>query len=175
MEKRDAASVAATSRFLESCEQPSAEFKSGPVVMVIFGGAGDLAQRKLLPALHYLYKDEKFLEELAVLGVGHTDLSDEAYRLFASSALEKFSAENYAAGESQEFLSHLYYLYGSLDDDTLIPTCLRTSGGAGSTGRPSRLKYHLLPGDPSSTLPGCRRKIEETRPVPGHLEGQADR
>ena len=119
MEKSDAGSVAATSRFLESCEQPSAAFKSGRVVMVIFGGAGDLAQRKLLPALHYLYKDEKFLEELTVLGVGHPDLSDEAYRLFAASALEKFSAESFAAGESHEFLSHLYYLYGSLDDDTL--------------------------------------------------------
>ncbi|MCB0581358.1 MAG: glucose-6-phosphate dehydrogenase (NADP(+)), partial [Phaeodactylibacter sp.] len=51
-----------------------------PQVLVIFGASGDLAQRKLIPALYHLYKGQFLPEHFAVLGVSRTDYSDEAFR-----------------------------------------------------------------------------------------------
>ena len=45
---------AVASRYLQTCDIPLAENPLGPFVMVVFGGAGDLSQRKLLPALFRL-------------------------------------------------------------------------------------------------------------------------
>ncbi len=118
MESQSAEKVVA-SRFLEPCGQPAVEPISGPFVMVIFGGAGDLAQRKLLPALHYLYKEEKFIEDFRILGVGHPDLSDEEYQRTAAAAMEKFASESFVRESSPDFLGHLRYLYGSLEEDAL--------------------------------------------------------
>jgi len=41
-----------------------------PVTLVIFGGAGDLTHRKLLPALYNLHVDRLLPPRFAVLGVG---------------------------------------------------------------------------------------------------------
>jgi glucose-6-phosphate 1-dehydrogenase len=41
-----------------------------PVVMVIFGASGDLARRKLLPALFSLFLDNLLPERFAIVGDG---------------------------------------------------------------------------------------------------------
>jgi glucose-6-phosphate 1-dehydrogenase len=48
--------------------------------MVLFGGSGDLARRKLLPALLNLYKDGLLPDEFAVVAIGRQKFTDEAYR-----------------------------------------------------------------------------------------------
>jgi glucose-6-phosphate 1-dehydrogenase len=54
-----------------------------PVTLVIFGGVGDLAHRKLLPALYNLHLDGLLPPRFAAVGVGRKDLSDDSYRDFA--------------------------------------------------------------------------------------------
>jgi len=49
-------------------------------IMVIFGAAGDLAKRKLFPALYYLSAANQLPEHFAVLGVSREDFSSESYR-----------------------------------------------------------------------------------------------
>jgi glucose-6-phosphate 1-dehydrogenase len=51
-----------------------------PHLFIIFGGAGDLAKRKLIPALHELLVDKGLTNDVAVLGVGRRALSDPEYR-----------------------------------------------------------------------------------------------
>src|SRR5438067_2211716 len=51
-----------------------------PMTVVIFGASGDLAKRKLLPALHQLQQGGYLPERYAVIGFSRTPLSDEAYR-----------------------------------------------------------------------------------------------
>ena len=51
-----------------------------PQVLVIFGASGDLAQRKLIPALYALYKGKFLPEHFAVLGVSRTNYSDDEFR-----------------------------------------------------------------------------------------------
>jgi glucose-6-phosphate 1-dehydrogenase len=51
-----------------------------PLVIVIFGITGDLAQRKLLPALYNLLKERDLPEQLHVVGISRRDVTkDEVY------------------------------------------------------------------------------------------------
>ena len=52
---------------------------AGPCALVIFGGAGDLTKRKLLPALYNLSKEHLLPENFAVVGVSVDDLSQDAF------------------------------------------------------------------------------------------------
>ena len=62
-----------------------------PVTIVIFGGAGDLAHRKLLPALYNLHVDRQLPPPLAIVAVGRKDFTDDSYRQFARDGVTKHS------------------------------------------------------------------------------------
>ena len=50
------------------------------VLFTIFGGTGDLAQRKLYPSLFRLYRKGNLGEHFAVIGTARRPWSDEHYR-----------------------------------------------------------------------------------------------
>ena len=51
-----------------------------PCTLVIFGGAGDLSRRKLLPALYNLSLDGVLPANFAVVGFARTEHDDDSYR-----------------------------------------------------------------------------------------------
>jgi glucose-6-phosphate 1-dehydrogenase len=53
---------------------------AGPCVFVLFGAAGDLTKRKLIPSLFNLVKAKLLPEDFAVIGVSVDDLSVDAFR-----------------------------------------------------------------------------------------------
>ena len=53
---------------------------AGPCVFVLFGAAGDLTKRKLIPALFNLVQAKLLPEDFAVMGVSVDDLSVDAFR-----------------------------------------------------------------------------------------------
>jgi len=59
-----------------------------PCVFIIFGGTGDLARRKLLPALCELEVSGALHAKTRILGVALEQMSDDDYRRFASEALQ---------------------------------------------------------------------------------------
>jgi len=64
--------------------------KTDPATLVIFGATGDLARRKLLPALSRLMVQEALPERTRILGVARrTDIDDRGFRVWARPALEK--------------------------------------------------------------------------------------
>jgi len=74
-----------------------------PFDLVIFGGTGDLAMRKLLPALLHRYADGQIQGGSRVIGVAREGLDDEGYRAHVREAL---------AGSHErleEFLGLLHY------------------------------------------------------------------
>jgi glucose-6-phosphate 1-dehydrogenase len=114
-----------------SCAEPTGEIRAGRFIMVIFGGAGDLAGRKLLPALYSLYKDRNFPASFSVLGVGLPVHSDESYRAFAASSLKRYFRDNYRPESASAFARQLHYLGGSLDEDAVYESlCERLAGHA---------------------------------------------
>ena len=54
--------------------------EADPCTVVILGGAGDLAKRKLLPAIYQLAKDGLLPDGCDILGVSREEMSDDAYR-----------------------------------------------------------------------------------------------
>jgi glucose-6-phosphate 1-dehydrogenase len=60
-----------------------------PVTIVIFGASGDLAKRKLIPALYHLYEAGCLPERFAIIGTSRTAMTDEAYREAMAAALSE--------------------------------------------------------------------------------------
>jgi glucose-6-phosphate 1-dehydrogenase len=66
--------------------------------LVIFGGAGDLALRKLLPALYHRDRDGQLPAGSRILSIGRSDLGQEAFLAEVEQALR----DNLAAAEFSE-------------------------------------------------------------------------
>ena len=88
-----------------------------PATIVIFGGAGDLAHRKLLPALYNLFLDGALPERTAVVGVGRKELTDDQYRAFAKSGVQKFSRRPLDEAVWDRFAGSLFFSNVSIDSE----------------------------------------------------------
>jgi glucose-6-phosphate 1-dehydrogenase len=93
-----------------------------PVTVVIFGGAGDLAHRKLLPALYNLHVDGVLHPATAVVGIGRKDLSDDQYREFARSGIEQFSRRAIDQDAWEHFARSLFFANIALDQPQGLAT-----------------------------------------------------
>jgi glucose-6-phosphate 1-dehydrogenase len=110
-----------------------------PFTLVLFGATGDLAGRKLFPALAGLLKDRYLPREFAVVGTGRRDKTDQVFRDEVRKDLGEFRKDA-SADEAADFLGHVYY----------HPTDFTTSDGM--KGLAARL--HELEGQ--QKLPGNR-------------------
>ncbi|MDE3101803.1 MAG: glucose-6-phosphate dehydrogenase [Chloroflexota bacterium] len=85
--------------------------------MVIFGGTGDLASRKLLPALYDLARQRLLPQAFTVVGVGRAELSDAAYRKHLHDAVAEFSRSRPIDEDVwSSFAERLYYVSVKSDD-----------------------------------------------------------
>jgi len=88
-----------------------------PNAMVVFGGSGDLAHRKIVPALYNLELNRLLPQHFAIVGVSRSPYSDEEYRADMRKAVEEFSRTRPIQQQVWEsFASRLYYITGSTDD-----------------------------------------------------------
>jgi glucose-6-phosphate 1-dehydrogenase len=84
--------------------------------VAIFGATGDLARRKLLPALQNLAVRGLLPERFRVLGVGRRPMSDDAYREKVRADLAAFGAHA-ASGDAWAWMEpRLFYAFEQLDD-----------------------------------------------------------
>ena len=70
----------------EVADQPA-----GPCVMVVFGAAGDLTRRKLVPALYNLFLEESSPEQFQIIGVDRQEQSNDAYLKHLREGVDQFS------------------------------------------------------------------------------------
>ena len=88
-----------------------------PVTVVIFGGGGDLAHRKLLPALYNLHLDGLLPPRVAIVGVGRSAITDEAYRAFAKDGISRFSRRPVDERGWQTFAASIFFATATIDED----------------------------------------------------------
>jgi glucose-6-phosphate 1-dehydrogenase len=62
-----------------------------PFSLVIFGASGDLAHRKLIPALWSLYAARTLPEPFVIIGTARTEMSDEAFRDKMKEGVKQFA------------------------------------------------------------------------------------
>ncbi|MEY4294550.1 MAG: glucose-6-phosphate dehydrogenase [Pseudomonadota bacterium] len=79
--------------------------------LVIFGGTGDLAWRKLLPALFQAFRHGSLPEGGRIIGVGRDDMTDEAYRTIIKSRFDAVDpSKRPNTEEFDRFAATLFYL-----------------------------------------------------------------
>jgi glucose-6-phosphate 1-dehydrogenase len=84
--------------------------------LTIFGATGDLARRKLLPALYNLAHEGALPECFNVIGIARREESDEGFRDFAREAIVEFSRRPPDEDVLDGLLSRLRYLAFSFED-----------------------------------------------------------
>ena len=85
-------------------------------LFVIFGATGDLAKRKLIPALYHLMQSQEVAERCFILGSARSDWSDEKFRQTAKEALRE---RGFPDDEVERWCTrHLFYqCLGAAGDD----------------------------------------------------------
>src|SRR5437762_2480625 len=87
-----------------------------PQTLVVFGGSGDLARRKLLPALYDLAYEGLLPERYAIVGSGGSHLDDASFRERARLGVDEFSRHRIDDGRWEAFAHALSYVRAPLDD-----------------------------------------------------------
>lgn len=88
-----------------------------PTVLVLFGGGGDLAWRKLIPALFNLYLDKGLSDPFALIAIDRTENSEEALRQHLRTGVDQFSRRGPSQASNWEaFAAHISYLQADFTD-----------------------------------------------------------
>ncbi|HEV2770454.1 MAG TPA: glucose-6-phosphate dehydrogenase, partial [Solirubrobacteraceae bacterium] len=90
-----------------------------PTTLVIFGATGDLARRKLLPALYNLAHEGALPERFHLVGSSRSQLADEDFRTQATDAVREFSRRPPDEAVLEALLASACYVSGSFDDPSV--------------------------------------------------------
>ena len=104
-----------------STSTPRVGKQGDPCVMVIFGAAGDLTARMLLPALYNLARADLLSKEFAVLGVARTAMTDEDFRKRILEDIKRYCGDCVDDALWVSFSRRFYYFAGDFNDDKLFP------------------------------------------------------
>jgi len=89
-----------------------------PCTIVIFGSAGDLTKRKLIPALYNLRLHGLLPRDFAIVGVARRDLTHEAYREQVTKEIREFATTKVDEKIWSDFHDRLYFCPGEFPDST---------------------------------------------------------
>lgn len=87
-----------------------------PCVMVIFGAAGDLTRRKLVPALVNLAKSNLLSRDFAVVGMARAPISTDEFRQKMRTDIHEFATGAVEADLWDWLERRLYYVPGDFND-----------------------------------------------------------
>jgi glucose-6-phosphate 1-dehydrogenase len=90
-----------------------------PTTLVIFGATGDLAKRKLLPALYNLAHEGALPERFHLVGVSRKEKENEDYREECEQAIRRFSRRTPDEDVLRSLLDNLKYVPGTFDDESV--------------------------------------------------------
>src|SRR5260370_365211 len=113
----------ATLEDIEADASPAISGNSGvsePVTVVLFGASGDLAKRKVIPAMYDLAVNNSLGPRYAIVGFARTPMSDESFRSTTGDAAKSISEMGPIDPKKwDEFAANLYYQageYGNAED-----------------------------------------------------------
>jgi glucose-6-phosphate 1-dehydrogenase len=103
-------------RFLDYFKMTETK-KATPTIAVIFGGTGDLASRKLVPAFYNLFLDGWMPDNFALIGLGRTEIDDKKYQAHLHEGLNEFSRSGKPEKDSWEkFRGSISYLQSNINE-----------------------------------------------------------
>src|SRR3954464_6237607 len=87
-----------------------------PTTLTIFGATGDLAPRKLLPAIYNLAHEGALPERFNLIGAARRDVPDEAFREDARNSIRNYSRRPPDEQVLDKLLERLQYVCCPFDD-----------------------------------------------------------
>jgi glucose-6-phosphate 1-dehydrogenase len=87
---------------------------TAPLSFVLFGATGDLAQKKIMPALFALFQKNRLPRPFRVIAYSRRPWKDEEYRKFIKPSLRQHEIRT---RELEHFLEHVIYAEGTFDDE----------------------------------------------------------
>jgi glucose-6-phosphate 1-dehydrogenase len=116
--------------------KPQAQ-SADPCVLVIFGAAGDLTNRLLVPALYNLRRAKLLPEQFAVIGISRRDIDDETFRQGFGESLRASGNGEVVDADLNWLAERLYHLQGEFNQSatyTALARLLTKTGAAHQTG-----------------------------------------
>src|SRR5438105_2057890 len=90
-----------------------------PCIMVIFGASGDLATRKLIPAIYTLARSRLLPDEFAILGIAREQLSREEFQNRTRECIRSFVGSRELDPPSTDWMiKRVYYLASDAVDES---------------------------------------------------------
>lgn len=84
--------------------------------MIIFGGTGDLTNRKLIPALYQLHLNGYLPKDFSLISIGRRNLSNDEYQADIMESTRKFSNKALVEESFQEFSKSISYFKLDFDN-----------------------------------------------------------
>lgn len=89
--------------------------RANSCAFVILGAAGDLASRKLYPALYHLAENNLLSDEFCVIGMARRDWTHENWRGMVMEDLEHYCGKDIDKSVAKKLLDRFYFQKGDLD------------------------------------------------------------
>lgn len=86
-----------------------------PATFVLFGATGDLAKRKIYPALYHLFVDGKLPRAFSLVGLGRREWTDDSFRANVEQSLRRFSRRESTDETMIRFLQAFRYCVLDID------------------------------------------------------------
>ncbi len=146
------------SQFLASCDEEIEDFETGTFIMVIFGGAGDLSKRKLIPTLYKLYVDG-LIDNFKIIGMGQRNISDEEHQAFVGESVQTFAAGTFEPSKCADFSKHFIYQSADISDAAPYKSLADTLCRLSSENDTKNILYYLA--IPPGIVPLVIKKLSE--------------
>lgn len=132
---------------------------SSPIQLVIFGAGGDLAWRKIAPALYNLWRKQLFPAQFAIVGIDGKDLSHEQFRDRFHDGVERFAGqETVDPATWKGFAQFIQFAKADFADSQAYEmlSALLDQGERGWGKTPERVYYLAVPPD---IVPGIVERL----------------
>ena len=138
-----------------------------PCTVVIFGGAGDLSRRKLIPAIYNLMLDGVLPANFAIVGFARTDLDDVSFRALARKGIESYSRRPLEEGAWADFEKNLFFVRGPFDQaDSYVALSKKLDEIEPGCGVPGNRVFYLS--IPPSAMGTCVTQLQHAGLVKPH-------
>jgi glucose-6-phosphate 1-dehydrogenase len=87
-----------------------------PAILVIFGAAGDLTERKLIPALFDLFRSNRLPQNFAIIGYARRQMDHDQFRNFMTESTREYRDDGTDDASWDSFMQRLFFQEGTFED-----------------------------------------------------------
>lgn len=121
--------------------------QSKPFTLVLFGATGDLAKRKLFPAIYNLYLSNQLPEHFTVIGASRTPRTHEQFREAVHNSIQEFSRKKIQDEKKfSQFLKSFFYNTTDINDVATYQGILSICKDRESRAIPANRLFYLSVG-----------------------------